>query len=295
MPSRGYRPESVRAFERSPARLARGWVKGPLRTGVALVERKEEKQRKGRRKRKESIETEGERRERAKRSNRNEAKERMCVHAAHVACQPAWQPPWTLLPSRAGMSEPSAALTRSPSLFLSRSFFVSSELQLYRRKGIFLFIKLQPLTWSTPTHGPTCGTTGTPQQVRDYRVSCAGTSFVFFFFFFSFLCFLLLLANSNGSGESTRESDRQAGFIENCTGWLNRRGSVMVLFVHFIAFCTRSGWALIFNNALSSLVCFLIEPFMLVRDTVNLAGVNYVQFFPLFSFFVNPLARDWFR
>ena len=34
---------------------------------------------------------------------------------------------------------------------------------------------------------------------------------------------------------------------------------------------------------------------MLVRDTVNLAGVNYVQFFPLFSFFVNPLARDWFR
>lgn len=74
----------------------------------------------------------------------DEAEERLCVHAAHVACQPAWQPPRTLFPSRAGKSEPSAALTRSPSpflLFVLRCGAAASEegyLPLYQTAASYL-------------------------------------------------------------------------------------------------------------------------------------------------------------
>lgn len=114
----------------------------------------------------------------------DEEEERMCVHAAHVACQAGCQPP-------------------QPTLFspfsLSLSLF-SVRCEEGRRKGIF--IELQPLTWSTPTNGPTCATMGTPQQVRDYRecapkaVSCTAALYLFVCFFFLFFFFFVFFSFS---------------------------------------------------------------------------------------------------
>lgn len=120
----------------------------------------------------------------------------MCVHAAHVACQPAWQPGVDSLrllplPSQVKVRPRfSLSLSPSPSSLFSLAFLLppsSFSFSLFssvsvspvsyaffplflrkrvaatgetKRKGIFLFIKLQPLTWSTPTHGPTCGWIG---------------------------------------------------------------------------------------------------------------------------------------
>lgn len=122
----------------------------------------------------------------------------MCVHAAHVACQPAWQPvvdSLRPLPPLASKSEvpflsffppspspPSSlsvsrSISRSLSLSLPRS--VRSFFPLFlrkssaERKGIFLFIKLQPLTWSAPTHGPTCGWMGAATGERLPRTLAA--------------------------------------------------------------------------------------------------------------------------
>jgi len=111
----------------------------------------------------------------------------MCVHAAHVACQPAWQPgglPSVSSSSLASKSEalslfhsislfpPSFSLSLSLSLSpaVYPSFFLSfrERAVLRERKDIFLFIKLQPLTWSTPTHGPPAAG-WVLQQVSDYR------------------------------------------------------------------------------------------------------------------------------
>ena len=127
------------------------------------------------------------------------------------------------------------SLLRSLSLSLSL-FVVEEEGYLYRTAAT--------LTWSTPTNGPTCGTMGTPQQVRDYRecapkaVSCTAlylfvcffSSFFFSFFFVSF--FLSFPLNSNGSRESTRGSDPGVSFIENFSS-IKFRGSR--------ARCLRSG------------------------------------------------------
>lgn len=113
----------------------------------------------------------------------DEEEERMCVHAAHVACQAGCQPPQQTLFSALSLS----------------LFVVEEEGYLYRTAAT--------LTCSTPTNGPTCGTIGTPQQVRDYRecapkaVSCTAlylfvcffSSFFFFFSSFSFLFFFLFL------------------------------------------------------------------------------------------------------
>ena len=86
----------------------------------------------------------------------------MCVHAAHVACQPAWQPgglPSVSSSSLASKSEAPPSLSLSLSLSSSLSiylflflflplclspFFLSfwGRAMLQERKGIFLFIKL---------------------------------------------------------------------------------------------------------------------------------------------------------
>lgn len=94
------------------------------------------------------------------------------MHAAHVACQAGCQPPQQTL--------------------FSLSLFLFSVLE---EEG-YLYRTAATLTWSTPTNGPTCGTMGTPQQVRDYRecapkaVSC--TALYLFVCFFSFFCFFFV-------------------------------------------------------------------------------------------------------
>lgn len=145
-----------------------------------------------------TTERKGGTREEARRKERT-----VCVHAAHVACQPAWWTPFGPLPlpplARVKV-RPRSSLSlsllpillfsffpfyRSFFLFPPRSPFLSTFFPFFLRKraqrydgekkkrerergneraageeeGIFLFIKLQPLTWSTPTHGPTCGWT----------------------------------------------------------------------------------------------------------------------------------------
>lgn len=117
------------------------------------------------------------------------------------------------------------------SLLRSLSLFLFSVLE---EEG-YLYRTAATLTWSTPTNGPTCGTMGTPQQVRDYRecapkaVSCTALYlFVCFFSFFSFFFvsfrFFFFPLNSNGSRESTRGSDPGASFIENFSS-IKFRGS----------------------------------------------------------------------
>lgn len=67
----------------------------------------------------------------------------------------------------------SQSLSFSFSFSFSRSLFLAFFLSFWGRavreeKGIFLFIKLQPLTWSTPTHDPPAAG-WVLQQVSDYR------------------------------------------------------------------------------------------------------------------------------